>query len=277
VLRRTRFALSFLLTVTAFSSSAFATVPAQPTLPESASRGEVRLVRYGDAVTVQTAVLRATGIVLNPDERLRSVSQPDGERWQVAWSEYGPEGNTVPVVTVTPSDCGISTNLLVLTTRRIYPIRLLSAPCENTGSLDPQLPFDPLVRYRYAEDELVKLIPLPPLPPAPAAPRFEASVESILNAATRYRAKALYGWRGAKPTLVTDDGKATFLVFPDGTFRGRDLPLLFLVDEKGERTLANFDVQGSTFRVLGLFEEAVLVQGKPTGPRSPQLRITRTN
>ncbi len=253
-------ALTFL-----FATLAGSTAHATPT--------ESRTVLFGDDVTVKTAVLRATGILLNADERLRSVSQPDGERWQVAWSEYGPEGATVPVLTVTPSDCGISTNLLVLTSKRIYPIRLESAPCDPRGkAIDPQASFDALVRFRFPDEELVKVVPQPPAPPTVG---FDTSVESILAAGSRYRWRGQYGWRGPQPSLVTDDGKATYLVFPEGAFAGRDLPLLFLIGEDGSRELVTYDVVGTTFRVHGLFEEAVLVAGKPKSARPPQLLIRR--
>ncbi|HEX4956392.1 MAG TPA: TrbG/VirB9 family P-type conjugative transfer protein [Thermoanaerobaculia bacterium] len=248
-------------------SLALAGIPARATPTES------RTVLFGEDVTVKTAVLRATGIILNADERLRSVSQPDGERWQVAWSEYGPEGGTVPVLTVTPSDCGISTNLLVLTTQRIYPIRLESSPCDRSGkAIDPQASFDALVRYRFPDEELVKVVPQPPAEPRVG---FDSSVESILAASSRYRWRTQHGWRGPQPSLVTDDGKATYLVFPEGAFAGRDLPLLFLIGEDGERELVTYDVVGTTFRVHGLFTEAVLVAGKPKSARPPQVLIRR--
>ncbi|MFN7961952.1 MAG: TrbG/VirB9 family P-type conjugative transfer protein [Thermoanaerobaculia bacterium] len=238
----------------------------KPTIPET------RSVTFGDPVVARTAVLRATGLVLNADEHLRSVSQPDSERWQVAWSEYGPEGETVPVVTITPSECGIATNLLILTTARIYPVRLESAGCDAASSLEPELPYDMLIRYRYPGEALVKAVPQPP---RESRARFGAPLDQVLAASSRYHVAPKGGYRGPRPQLVTDDGQATYLVFAEHAFDGKDLPLLFLLSDQGERELANYDVSGSVFRVLGLLDRAVLVPAKPQGKRASELVITR--
>jgi type IV secretion system protein VirB9 len=239
-------------------------------------QGATRLLAFGEPAVVETAILRATGIVLHPDERLRSVTQPDSERWQVDFSEYGPEGAASPVVTVTPADCGVTTNLLLLTTKRIYPILLRSRPCDLTAaSLDPQLPFDALVRFRYPEEELTRDFAQPPAPPAAEPVRLAAPLERLLAEAGRFTWRGRNGYRGPRPRLVTSDGASTYLVFPSGSFRGQDLPLFFLLNERGERELANFDVEGTTLVVRTTFDRAVLVAGGKSGRRQPHLLIRR--
>lgn len=133
---------------------------ADTSTPPSATR----ILAFGEPAVIRTAVLRATAVILRPDEELRSITQPDGERWQVDWSAYGPDGATTPVVTVTPTDCGLTTNLLVLTTRRVYPLLFHAPPCELAANdYDPDLPFDALVRFRYPAAELTTELARPTL------------------------------------------------------------------------------------------------------------------
>ncbi len=239
-------------------------------------RDATRLLSWGEPALIETAVLRSTGILLNADERLRSVSQPDSERWQVELAEYGPEGETVPVLTVTPSECGLTTNLLVLTTKRVYPLALRSAGCDLEKGLDPLQAFDALVRFRYPDDERLKAAPAVIEPAKPReAVRLGAPLEQLMDHTSRFRCEPKKGYRGPKPVLVTEDEHSTYLVFPRGSWQTQDLPLFFLVNAKGERELANFEVEGTTFVVRSRFEEAVLVAGSAKARRQPYLRIRR--
>ena len=234
----------------------------------------IKTVPFGEAALIETAVLRATGILLSADERLRGISQPDTERWQVDFAEYGPEGETVPVVTVTPSECGLSTNLLLLTTKRVYSLNLHSAACTTGAGEAASLLFDDLVRFRYPEEELTRILPVPPAP-AREVVHVGAPLETLVANASRFRWVAKNGYRGPKPTLVTEDEHSTYLVFPSGSWRTEDLPLFFLVNETGERELANFHVSGTTFLVRTRFEKAVLVAGGRQARKQPYLLLTR--
>lgn len=248
---------------------------ASPGAPVAGAAGHaVKTVPFGEPAVIETAVLRSTGILLSADERLRGISQPDSERWQVEFAEYGPEGETVPVVTVTPSDCGLSTNLLLLTTKRVYSLHLRSAACSLDTAAAGELPFDDLVRFRYPEEERTRLVPQPPAP-AKEAVAVGAPLETLVANASRFRWTAKNGYRGPKPKLVTEDEQATYLVFPAGSWRTQDLPLFFLVNDKGERELANFDVSGTTFLVRTRFEKAVLVAGGSPARKQPYLLLTR--
>ncbi len=238
-------------------------------------REPTRVLSWGEPALIETAVLRSTGILLNADERPRSVSQPDSERWQVEFAEYGPEGETVPVITVTPSECGLATNLLVLTTKRVYPLALRSASCDLPKGIDPQQAFDALVRFRYP-DEGLKTAPVSPEPTKThAAVSVGAPLEQLIDHASRFRWEAKKGYRGPKPVLVTEDEHSTYLVFPRGSWLAQDLPLFFLLNDKGERELANFEVEGTTFVVRSRFQQAVLVAGAGSSRKQPYLRIRR--
>jgi len=271
------------LTLALFITGFFAAARAVEGIPTTAPPELTRTVLYGEAVTVHAAVLRTSALILGADEELRSIAQADSERWQVEWSEFGPDGRTVPVVTVTPTDCDLTTSLLLLTTRRIYSVMLDSPPCElPEGEANPSFPFDPVVRFRYPDEGVIQTVPRTARAPEGEPEKeeksgvvFSTSLEDLLHRAGTYNIKARHQYRGPWPMLVTDDGQTTFLIFRKGAFKGRDLPLLFLVDEEGERQLANYDVEGSIFRIHTTFSEAVLVEGDPKKRRTPHLRIRR--
>src|SRR5690606_23931614 len=79
--------------------------------------------RFGEAVPVLgCAALRACRVEMEPGERLLSPpALGDTERWLTAEISSGP-GGLVPVVVVKPTACGISTNLVIATDRRIYDL-----------------------------------------------------------------------------------------------------------------------------------------------------------
>ena len=240
-------------------------------------RSLTRLVRYGEPVVLKTAILRTTALILNADESLLSIAEPDAERWQIGWAQYGPESAPIPVVTVTPTDCGLTTNIAVLTTKRIYPVLLRSPRCDRAANdFDPQLPFDALVRYRYPAEAPITQIdaPRPKVPPPPTLP-MAAPLEQLLDNASHFRWRAKRHYRGALPVLITDDGHKTFISFRRGAFRDQDLPLLFLVRPDNQRELVSYQVEGSTFVVPRLFRKAILVQGSQKPKKQPHLLITR--
>jgi type IV secretion system protein VirB9 len=268
--------IALLLTV----GSAWAAETAACAEPRPAARQPpgalTRLVTYGEPVEVEAAILRATTVVLNADERLLSITEPDAERWQVDWAQYGPDTAPVPVVSITPTDCGLTTNIAVLTTKRIYPILLRSPRCDRAANdYDPQVPFDALVRYRYPAEGLVRTVAAPAPPVPTAAVSMSAPLEELVENAGRFRWKAKRGYRGPMPVLVTEDGVKTFVSFRPDAFRGKDLPLLFLLRDDGERELVTYEVEGETFIIPRLFEKAILVQGAEKPKKQPHLVITR--
>ncbi len=250
-------------------------------LPSAAAthppRSLTRLVNYGEPVVLDTAILRTTTLILNADESLLSIAEPDAERWQIGWAQYGPESAPIPVVTVTPTDCGLTTNIAVLTTKRIYPVLLRSRSCDRAANnFDPQLPFDALVRYRYPAEPLITQIDPPrSKTSAPPAIPIAAPLEQLVDNASHFRWRAKRRYREPLPVLITDDGHKTFISFRRGAFRGHDLPLLFLLRPDDKRELVSYQVEGSTFVVPRIFRKAILVQGSKRPKKQPHLLITR--
>ena len=87
----------------------------------------------GDAV-LTCAALRACVIDLEPGERL--VTRPiagDAVRWHIGTAPAGSDG-TNTLVWVKPTDCDLSTNLVLSTDRRIYQVTLDSPACDRSST-----------------------------------------------------------------------------------------------------------------------------------------------
>src|SRR5690606_8521494 len=77
--------------------------------------------------------LNACMVALEPGEKL--TDEPlagDTERWIIDTSVMG-SGEQTLLVVVKPEDCGLATNLLVPTDRRVYELSLISDRCAARG------------------------------------------------------------------------------------------------------------------------------------------------
>jgi type IV secretion system protein TrbG len=92
---------------------------------------------------------------------------------------------------------------------------------------------------------------------------------ATLNQSYRIRA----GWRRPAwtPVSVSDDGRQTFITFPD-SLGSTEAPPLFVMGENGEAQLTNWRKQGSVYVVDRLFDRAELRLG---GDNPRVVRIER--
>lgn len=172
-----------------------------------------------------------TTILLEPGERLTDIAAGDTTRWMVSEAETETESEARAIVLVKPGAAGLKTNIVLITDRRTYLIDAFS----HAGAA-----YAAQISWSY------------PAPPAPKA--------HVVAAAFDYRIRTARG--GAprwKPSRVFDDGRRTFIVFPD-TIATSEMPPLFIVtDEGGE--LANYRIDGAQMIVDRLFDVAELRLG----------------
>lgn len=137
------------------------------------------------------------------------------------------------------------TNLVILTSRRVYHFdyRIVATP--DTWSRVPSDRVMWSVRFEYPEDAK---------PEPKAAPKAEAAAGAV----TRNLDYAYRGVRSLKPTRVEDDGKQTRFVFGDNA----EIPAIFARDEAGEESLVNFHVDAGGLVVHSVAREFVVRRGK---------------
>ena len=224
--------------------------------------GVARTVTEGSAVsfpfghaqpTVTCAVLRVCVIELQAGEQI--VSRPlagDTVRWLIVRSATGPEGSTT-LVAVKPTDCDLTTNLVLPTDRRVYDLTLDSPPCKG-ASTNPQQPYTRHVKFYYPDDTPDQWVQSAPV--AAPAVVIPASVES-LNFDYRVKRDKHFPWT---PAAVFDDGAHVYIKLPDAA-QHTEAPVLFVLEDDGSRTLLNYTVDDDLYVTDRLFRRAVLVAG----------------
>lgn len=220
------------------------------------SDGALRSYAYapGRVFSVQTAPLRVTSLMLEPGETLIDKAAGDTIQWQIGETRSGAGESERTLVLIKPMGAGLSTNMVLTTSRRVYLIDLTSAARA----------FDPAVSWSYPDAPS----PRTSDPISPEVTAASAGVQTIARSAYRVSPKGRApSWT---PTAVFDDGRQTFIAFPPDLDRG-PAPLLF-VEETGDMVLVNYRQSGSVFIVDRLFEAAEL----RLGDKPPAIvRITR--
>jgi type IV secretion system protein VirB9 len=204
----------------------------------------------GALYAIQASPQRITDIALEPSEILLSVSAGDTTRWIVSDARSGSGPATQAHVLVKPNAANLSTNLIIMTDRRIYHLDLKSVSATAMAA----------VSWRYPADMVLAANPPPP-PPSAAAP----FTPEQLN--LRYRiAGDKPDWR---PLAAFDDGRQVFIEMPE-TFRTMEAPPLFVIGDDGAE-LVNYRVQGKYYVVDRLFTKAELRLGSARNQKRVQI------
>ena len=219
----------------------------------------------GRVYEVWTAPMRITTITLEPGERITSKAAGDTERWMIGDTTSGEGAAQQVQILIKPFRAGIATNMVVTTNRRMYLLSLRAA--------DSTEAFNALVSWTYGGSMPgVGSASGPPSATTSAAaipPGRQADIQSLNQ---NYRIRA--GWWGRPdwtPVSVSDDGRQTFITFPD-SLGSTEAPPLFVISDGGEAQLVNWRKQGNVYVVDRLFERAELRLG---GEHPRVVRIER--
>jgi P-type conjugative transfer protein TrbG len=260
--------------VTLLAASLLALATAQPALAQTksspvAQTNQAALRGPGDASTVgallefayergalyaiQASPQRITDIALEPGEALLSVSAGDTTRWIVGDARSGSGANAQAHVLVKPNAASLTTNLVIMTDRRVYHIELKSASGSAMAA----------VSWRYPADMMLANNPAPAAsPPPPAPPPFTPTMLNL-----RYRIDGdKPDWR---PLAAFDDGQQVFIEMPE-KMHAMEAPPLFIIGDNGPE-LTNYRVQGKYYVVDRLFMKAELRLGTGWGQKKVQI------
>lgn len=199
---------------------------------------------------------QVTDIALQEGEQLVGtgpVAAGDTVRWLIGDTVSG-RGPTARIhILVKPIRSDISTNLVINTDRRTYHIELRANPSVYMASVSWTYPQDELIALRQAEEAEARAAPVAVNIPIAA-----------LNFAYR-----LTGDRPAwRPVRVFDDGRQTFVEFPESVAQG-EMPPLFALGEGDQAELVNYRVSGRFMVVDRLLDRAEL----RLGDRRSQQRV----
>jgi P-type conjugative transfer protein TrbG len=208
----------------------------------------------GALYAIQASPQRITDIALEPGEALLSVSAGDTTRWIVGDARSGAGATAQAHVLVKPNAASLTTNLVIMTDRRVYHIELKSVTASAMAA----------VSWRYPADMMLANNPAPAASP-PALPPPPPFTPDMLN--LRYRIDGdKPDWR---PLAAFDDGKQVFIEMPE-KMASMEAPPLFVVGDNGPE-LTNYRVQGKYYVVDRLFMKAELRLGTGWGQKKVQI------
>jgi type IV secretion system protein TrbG len=184
--------------------------------------------KLGVSVEVPVAIGAPLDIVLEPGEKVRQIVDGDRtpaaegqkRRWEVHEGGDGPGETLRPHVFVTVSEPGLTNGLVITTTRRTYYIMCKSVNKSPTRVL----------RWHYPEDGSDLPRPLPD--GTPAAPGLLPHPEQPMRYHVGYTLKSSRDNIHFFPRHIVDDGKKTFIVYPEVSLFER-VPTLRLLGPNG--------------------------------------------
>ena len=163
---------------------------------------------------------------------------------------------------IKPYRAGLATNMVVTTNRRVYLLALKASG--ESEAFNAAVSWTHPLPQAPTSQAAVGLTETAPKPTAPA-PILKA------HGPEAYRIRT--GWRKPEwtPASVHDDGRQTFIIFPEalGT---TEAPPLFVMNEQGEAQLTNWRKQSNSYVVDRLFLKAELRLG---GERPQIVKIER--
>jgi len=212
----------------------------------------------GALYQVYTSPGRVTVIRLQPGEALVTVAAGDTVQWIVGDTASGAGASRRVAVMVKPVRVGITTNLVITTSRRTYLLELTATAKAWMAS----------VSWEYPKDQMLAL-----QAQAQAAEAQAPAAEGLSLDALHFRYAITGDDPPWKPVRAFDDGQHVYIQFPAGIAQG-ELPPLFVVGPDGKGELVNYRFHAPYDIVDRLFGAAELRLG---GDKAAVVRIERTD
>lgn len=248
-----------------------------------ASTGRAPVIERSDSVifpfgesqpVLQCSPLRACDVELEAGEVVHGVALGDTERWISSPLYSGDPEALIPHVVVKPRDYGISTNLIVTTTRRTYHLTL-EAPPKSKAS-DSETGYLRRVRFYYPGAMVQQWSDAAQVKEALVGRSRAATVASLTGAMDPGGLNFDYSLAGSRrapfrPVTVFDDGHHTYIKLPEAA-GSSDAPAFLAKTVSGDEVILNYRMDGRWIVVDGRFERGELVAGVGSSRRT--VRIT---
>jgi len=215
----------------------------------------VRVVDYNpkQVYTIKTFYGVATHIKFSEDETITDIALGDEQAWQAA--------NRGSNFFIKPTDEYGDTNLIIVTTKRIYHFSLKVAPLDKKNKnawKDESLIYS--LSFRYPDEERARR-------EAKAAMEQDkqqrAAVQEALDTSRAHTGHNLNYWvagsEEVSPTGAYDDGVFMYLTFN----ANRDFPAVYEEDAQGNESLVNVNtISTNTIEIRRMVAALVLRRGE---------------
>ena len=224
----------------------------------------------GALYQVFTAPEQVTDIALGSGERLISVSAGDTENWILGDTLSG-EGDTEQVhILVKPIKSGLTTNLIITTSERVYHAELTSYRETYMAAVSWRYPRQGLISLSKS---LVTKVRGSSNLGSKVTRASHATPAGLSVDAMKFRYEIEGDTPHWRPLRAFDDGRKVYIQFPARIDQG-EAPPLFVVSSEGETQLVNYRVKGRYYVVDRLFARAELRLGEKD---QQVVRIDRTS
>lgn len=222
--------------------------------PPGSTDARVRVVNYNprQVYTIKTFYGVATHIQLSPDETITDFALGDEKAWQ--------SSNRGSNFFIKPAAEYGDTNLIIVTTKRIYHFSLKVAPLDKNDKdawKDKSLIYS--LAFRYPDEERARR-------EAQAAlerdKKQRTEVQRELNTTREKKGHNLNYWvagdEEVSPTGAYDDGTFMYLTFN----ANRDFPAVYEEDSDGKESLVNVNtISTNTIEVRRMVRSLILRRG----------------
>ncbi len=183
-------------------------------------------------------------ILLEDGEEVQTISMGDTRSWQIV-----PQGNRIFIKPIADNPEDAQTNMLLITTKRVYHFILQAAEVGEDGINDSKLVFETKFLYPESRNET-----------GGSVIQLGKQRGPDLSEPEKYNFNyTISGSELVEPLRVFDDGEFTFFQFKGVN---ADLPAFFLVDSRGEEELVNYRVSGEYIVIERVTSVFTLRHGK---------------
>jgi type IV secretion system protein TrbG len=212
------------------------------------------IYNYGSNLpSIICAPLHVCEVSLQAGETIQQIDVGDPIRWQVKLARGNRNGIETSHLIIKPTETGIASNLIAITDKRTYSMRLLSRQDKA---------WMPKVAFSYPDDIQANWQAY-----FAQNKTQERTVNLASNAAMPASGPTLdfhYHLKGDKPAwrpirIYTDQVK-TYIQFP-ATAQNDEIPVLLLLGPGSTEQLVNYRLEGNAFVVDKVIQRAALISG----------------
>jgi type IV secretion system protein VirB9 len=192
----------------------------------------------GDLYQIYCAPLNVTDVMFQAGERVISVAAGDTLRWQVSKTYSGSGGTRQEHLLLKPVAEGLNNSVVVTTDIRTYHLLLLSTPKTYMASVTWRYPQDNTLAQNTDDQNYITDNNINSL--VPDLRNFNVDHLDFNYAANVLQGRMPY-WA---PTLVFNDGKKTYIRFPNNL---QEAPTLFVGCSIKSGKIVNYRVAGNYY------------------------------
>lgn len=179
-------------------------------------------------------------ILIEEGEQVKTISMGAPDTWQVV-----PSGNRIFIKPISDDPQDASTNMLMITNKRIYHFVLEAKEVNDDGINDPNLVFETTFFYPDSNTDAVQ--------------QFSQTKGPDLSEPEKYNFNyTMSGSEIIAPIRVFDDGEFTYFQFSS---LNAEVPAFFLVDTEGKEALVNYRVNGDYIVIERVTSQLTLRNG----------------